>query len=91
MLIGQPALEALNATLALGPIRDFAGDSRQVGLATADDATDEGSECAKMACLLFGQGGGIQLLQRVEYGTIAPKVVTHGLALLIFGRIMSLP
>jgi hypothetical protein len=58
MLVGQPALEAFDAALALCPIRDFAGDGREMGLAAADDTTDEGSECAKMACLLFGQGEG---------------------------------
>ena len=53
MLIGQPALEAFDAALALCLIRDFAGDGRQVGLATADDATDKGSERAEMPGLLL--------------------------------------
>ncbi len=76
--IGQPALESLDTALALGGVGQFAGDGGEVGLAAADDATDQRGKGHEVARLPGGQRGWIELQQRVTYGTISSQAIAHG-------------
>ena len=74
---------AFDATLGLGPIRDLGGNAGQLATLAAHDATDERCQDRQMLPHTTTGLARIALCQGPTYGTIAPKVVTHRIHLLM--------
>src|SRR5439155_4201318 len=82
-VIVQPPRQAFDATVGLGPSRRLGRNARQLAALAADNATDERGKGRQMLGQAAAGLARIPLFQGLMYGTIAPKVVTHRIHLLI--------
>src|SRR6266496_1226353 len=82
-VIVQPSRQAFDATVGLGPIRRLGRNARQLAALAADHATDERGQGRQMLGQTAAGLARIPLFQGLMDGTIAPKVVTHRIHLLI--------
>src|SRR5216684_3403129 len=82
-VIVQPSRQAFDATVGLGPSRRLGRNARQLAALAADNATDERGKGRQMLGQAAAGLARIPLFQGLMYGTIAPKVVTHRIPLLI--------
>ena len=83
LLIVEPSRQAFDPTFGLGLIRDLGGNARQLATFTAHNAADERGQCRQMLGHTTAHLTWVTLCQGPTYGTIAPKVVTHRIHLLV--------
>src|SRR5207245_11681891 len=83
LVIVQPSRQAFDTAVGLGPIRHLGRNARQLAALAADNTTDEHSKARQMLGQTAAGLARIPLFQGLTYGTIASKVVTHRIPLLI--------
>ena len=79
----SPLDSRLTRLFGLGPIRDFGGDRRQLAALATYNTADERCQSRQMLAHRTPYLARITLCQGLTYGTIAPKVVTHRIHLLV--------
>src|SRR5205809_2677579 len=79
----KPPRAAGHTPLGLGPIRRLGRNARQLAALAADNPTDERGKGRQMLGQAAAGLARIPLFQGLMDGTIAPKVVTHRIHLLI--------
>lgn len=82
-LVAYPARLAFDAARGFGTIGHLGGDGRQWTAAAGDNATDEGRQGGQGLSDATGASVRIPLSERVTYGTLLTKIVTHRMRLLV--------
>ena len=79
----EPSRQAFDAAFGLGPIGYLGGNTGPLAALAAHDATDESCQSGQMLGQTTAGLVRLTLNQSITYGTIAPKVVTHRMHLLV--------